>query len=373
MNHLNFLMGVGGILLTSLSVAAPVVESRSAEAAHSPYHHRSSPHSSGYSDNRSHQQTLSLPQIEVLEQEVRQLRGQLEEQAYELKRLTKSQQELYLDLERRLQAKGGSGATNTSGTRSKAPTPSAPPVSPSVPNLKPIASMPQKIAQKAAAVQAASKPPAAERALERPIYEPTEIVGEEEFSEKKPEEKKLDKQLENTLESSIDAGEEEMEQISLSESPKQNAAEDGLATDAKKPAIVVKGVLAEKNMYENAYNLVLNKRYAEAVPALQAFLAQYPQGQYAPNGHYWLGEVYSLQGKANKNAELLNKASVEFMAITTQFPNHQKAMDALLKLGILESDKGNIEAARQYLTHVKERYPGTSVARIASTHLQRLK
>lgn len=338
---------IGGcvLLIVSGSQAAPIVESRTGHSAHGPQHRGSSYSSSGSAssvDNRSRHQTLSLLQVEILEQEVRQLRGQLEEQAYELKRLTKNQQELYLDLERKLQEKG----THTGSTRAKATT--------TVPAAKPIAVAPPPKAPPSAPTVATPQA----LAVERPIYEVSEPLATAEIDQS----------------ADTEAHEEEMEQIPLSGlQPTQSPPEETLGSGAKRPTMVVKGVLAEKNMYENAYNLVLNKRYAEAVPALQAFLTQYPQGQYAPNGHYWLGEVYSLQGRANKNAELLNKASVEFMAITTQFPNHQKAMEALLKLGILENDKGNTEAARQYLTHVKERYPGTSVARIASTQLQRLK
>ena len=43
-------------------------------------------------------------QIQVLQQEVQQLRGMVEEQSYQLERLARDQQEQYLDLDRRMQA-----------------------------------------------------------------------------------------------------------------------------------------------------------------------------------------------------------------------------------------------------------------------------
>lgn len=349
------LLGISGFWITSLVMAEPIVESRT---GHSVYQRSSS---------SAHNQTLTVPQIETLEQEIRQLRGQLEEQAYEIKRLSKSQQDLYADLERKLQTKGSTNTTTTATT-------------PRAKNTSPTMSVAQTPAVKPAAAAAVSTPaaPKVTSTISPPVTKKPEVVDNRaiyepmNIEETDSNEQAVEQNI-GPVSSTVDTTEEEIVQMPLSGLPEKKEDTQAASTEPAKPAIVVKGILAEKNMYENAYNLVLNKRYSEAVPALQAFLTQYPQGQYAPNGHYWLGEVYSIQGRANKNAELLNKASVEFMAITTQFPNHQKAMDALLKLGILESDKGNPEAARQYLTHVKERYPGTSVARIASTHLQRLK
>lgn len=48
-------------------------------------------------------------QLQVLQQEVQELRGLVEEQSYRLDRLARDQQEQYLDLDRRMQALRGSG------------------------------------------------------------------------------------------------------------------------------------------------------------------------------------------------------------------------------------------------------------------------
>lgn len=350
-------------LSTSFAVAEPIVESRSGHSGNRP-----AAHAEGHHATRTHN-TLSVPQIESLEQEIRNLRGQLEVQEHELKRLSKSQQDLYLDLERKMEKKGVISAETM---------PKASPVSVGTKPIVPAA--PKLMATKPPAVTTLPKP--APASTSRAIYEPPMEMNaaetcEEEIFSSEGEEMPPQIPLSGLP---IKKG---TQQVAVQSEPVVELVEQPLTTAAEtlaespqlppKPTLVVKGVLAEKNTYENAYNFVLNKRYPEAVTALEEFLTQYPKGQYAPNAHYWLGEVYSLQGRADKNAELLNKASIEFTAITTQFPNHQKAMDALLKLGIIESDRGNTEAARQYLTRVKERYPGTSVARIASTHLQRLK
>ena len=49
-------------------------------------------------------------QLQVLQQEVQELRGLVEEQSHQLSRLARDQQEQYLDLDRRMQAVRGGGA-----------------------------------------------------------------------------------------------------------------------------------------------------------------------------------------------------------------------------------------------------------------------
>lgn len=60
--------------------------------------------------NRSSQQNQLMAelvlQVNQLQQEVRQLRGQLEEQEYRMNQLSKQQRDLYVDLDKRIQAGG---------------------------------------------------------------------------------------------------------------------------------------------------------------------------------------------------------------------------------------------------------------------------
>ncbi len=365
--YIKGLIGACGLLIASLAVAGPIVESRNARPSQTsePSYSRSSP------QTQSNAQ-LSLPQIEVLEQEIRNLRGQLEVQEHEIKRLSKSQQDYYLDLERKLQK--GTAATTASTAAPATANPSSSVAVPPVANIKPVQLAPKPAPKPTVTatrtLPAAPKPGTqkAEAAPARVIYEPIETEAGEEVISSEPIPEANDPNVQLPLTGLPPEKPVAQESTELTKQAKAEAPAEPI-----KPTLVIKGTVVEKNTYENAYNLVLNKRYPEAVAALKDFLNQYPKGQYAPNAHYWLGEVYTLQARASKNPELLDKASTEFLAITTNFPNHQKAMDALLKLGIIEGDKGNKESAKQYLSTVKERYPGTSVARIAGTHLQKLK
>ena len=86
-----------------------------------------------------------------------------------------------------------------------------------------------------------------------------------------------------------------------------------------------------------------------------------------------MGEVYMVEWQKDpQNKTLLDKASHAFSNIPSQFPGNSKVSDALLKLGIIENEKGNAAGARKYFTDVKNRYPGSAAARIAETRLKQL-
>ena len=81
MNDVIKLVGLCALVGASFAVAEPIVESRNGHAGG-----RSSLHSAPVENTMRSNNTLSISQIEVLEQEVRNLRGQLEVQEHELKR-----------------------------------------------------------------------------------------------------------------------------------------------------------------------------------------------------------------------------------------------------------------------------------------------
>jgi tol-pal system protein YbgF len=129
--------------------------------------------------------------------------------------------------------------------------------------------------------------------------------------------------------------------------------------------------LAEKAMYEAASASLSAQQYSEAIEGFQRCISRFPQGSYAAQCHYWLGESYMAQWGSHKDDKtLLDKASQSFLMVTTRFPTHQRAIDALLKLGMVEQEKGNIDVSKRYFAQVRDRYPDSAAARIAESHLQ---
>lgn len=294
---------------------------------------------------------LTLTQIEALQRELSELRGLVETQEHQIKQLKKGQQDLYVDLESRikqLQTAGQGSASKVGKPAALAPsnaavgagTTAAPrPVSP-----PPVAS-----------TKAAELPPASAKVAPEP---PAPLFSEEEVIVPSP----MPEAPKTNLKEAKVSGSEAGPSVSTVSPPKSRAAAPSMPASS-----------GEQQAYQAAYNLVRTKRYIEAIASLQQYLSQFPKGENAAAAHYWLGEVYLLQWQNNKgDTTLLDKSSDEFLAVITQFPQHAKVMDATLKLGLIEFDKGNQATAEQYLTDVKTRYPGTTAARLAETRLQQI-
>ena len=82
---------------------------------------------------------------------------------------------------------------------------------------------------------------------------------------------------------------------------------------------------------------------------------QYPNGRYAPNAYYWLGELYLVVQPPD-----LEQARQSFNQLLTQYPTNSKVPDALYKLGRVHFMKGNREKSREYLDRVINEYGSTN-------------
>jgi tol-pal system protein YbgF len=113
----------------------------------------------------------------------------------------------------------------------------------------------------------------------------------------------------------------------------------------------------ELQAYQSAFNLLRSKKYPAAITKMQGYLKDYPDGKYAVNAHYWLGEIYYLQKK-------LPQAITEFQTVLDHYPNSEKVPDAMLKLAMIYSAKGEYEKSHQLFQKIKNKYPNSAAARL---------
>jgi tol-pal system protein YbgF len=113
--------------------------------------------------------------------------------------------------------------------------------------------------------------------------------------------------------------------------------------------------IGEGEAYRAAYALVRSQKFDQAVQGFEQFLQDYPAGKYAPNAHYWLGELYLVIEPPN-----LESSRQAFTLLLSQYPHNSKAPDALYKLGKVQFMKGNREKAREYLDRVISEYGSTN-------------
>ena len=103
----------------------------------------------------------------------------------------------------------------------------------------------------------------------------------------------------------------------------------------------------EGEAYRAAYALVRGQQFDNAVGAFRQFLQDYPEGKYAPNAHYWLGELYLVVDPPD-----LESSRQSFVLLLDQYPDNSKAPDAMFKLGKVYYLKGNRDKAREYMERV---------------------
>jgi tol-pal system protein YbgF len=114
----------------------------------------------------------------------------------------------------------------------------------------------------------------------------------------------------------------------------------------------------EERAYQAAFELLTQRRYDEARQAFRTFLEKYPDGRYADNAQYWLGE-------ASYVARDFDQALADFKQVLQRYPDSPKVPGATLKIGYIQFEKQQLVDARKTLQGLVRRYPGTSAARLA--------
>ena len=257
-----------------------------------------------------------LQSVEELKAEMRELRGQLEEQQYSLSQMGDRQRELYLDMDRRLQrvetagaAVGGAGAgVAAAGVGSPPPASAgAPPGTASAPSAP--ATGAAGAAQATQATQATQASAAAATGA---------------------------------------------------------AAGAASRASAPRPAAPSADPVQEQQAYQTAFNLLKAGRYDQAAKSFQQFLVDYPTSKFADNAQYWLGECYYV----TRN---FDSALREFEKLVNEHPDSQKLTHALLKVGYIHDELGQKDQAREVLTNLTKQYPNSTAAGLAAKRLERMR
>jgi len=242
-----------------------------------------------------------LQSVEQLQAEVRELRGQLEQQQNSVSQVTNRQKDLYLDVDRRLQrievggvAAGAAVGGIAAGTGT-APTSTA-----------------------AGSTAGASSAGSSSTSSSAPVG--VAAVGA------------------------------------------------GAAAQASTPQTSSSSIdpVKEQQAYQSAFNLLKAGRYDQAAKSFQKFLGEYPDGKFADNAQYWLGESYYV----TRN---FDSAMREFDTLVTRHPDSQKVTHALLKIGYIYGELGQKDKARDVLTGLTEKYPQSTAAGLATKRLERMR
>lgn len=121
----------------------------------------------------------------------------------------------------------------------------------------------------------------------------------------------------------------------------------------------------ERDLYREAFELLKARDYPGARGAFGEMIKAYPQGQFADNGRYWLGEIgYVTQDYA--------AAQAQFNRLVTDYPQSSKVPSAMLKLGYVYYEQDQLADAKETLEEVVRRFPDSTEAELARGRLQRM-
>jgi tol-pal system protein YbgF len=136
---------------------------------------------------------------------------------------------------------------------------------------------------------------------------------------------------------------------------------EGAGTAARAPA--PPPAQEEEAVYTAVFEQLRARKYDESIAGFRALLARWPQGRYADNARYWLGEAHYARKEYDAALE-------SFRALLAQFPDSPKAPDALFKVGVCQADKQQRAEARATWQKVISQYPDSQAAGLARERLQ---
>jgi len=253
--------------------------------------------------------------LQELQREIREMRGDLEVQSRDISRLRTRQRDLYLDIDKRLQIM----ETRIAGMP-PAPIPGQTPGTGAVGGAPATSTAGQTTAAPAAG------PPPATPAINAGVTPTAPAAGT---------------------------------------APATAPTPAAPAPPAPAPTLSSVDPAAEQQAYRAAFDLLKAGQFDNAANALLGFLKNYPNGRFADNAQYWLGETYYVSHK-------FDMALKAFDRLLVDYPDSPKRSHAMLKIGFIHDEAGRKQQAREILTQLIQRYPQSTAAGLAKKRLSRL-
>ena len=133
---------------------------------------------------------------------------------------------------------------------------------------------------------------------------------------------------------------------------------------AAAPPVTAADPAAESRDYEAALTQLRGGKYKEAATGFIGFIRRHPGSSFQPSAHFWAASsLYQLKD---------NAAAAEYYAkVANQWPDDNRAPDALLGLASAQQAQGDAKAATRSLERLVAKYPSSSAAQIARQRLKK--
>jgi tol-pal system protein YbgF len=124
---------------------------------------------------------------------------------------------------------------------------------------------------------------------------------------------------------------------------------------AERPSVAATSAGDPRSDFEAAYASFSQKQYDQAEMGFRRFLQSNPRDKLVPEATFWLGETYLQRSRYREAAE-------QFLNVSAEHPDAAKAPDALLRLGISLNGLGAKDRACAVFSELDRKYPQASAA-----------
>jgi len=248
-----------------------------------------------------------LQQIELLQKEIAQLRGEIEVNNHVLDQMKKRQRDLYTDVDRRLQSIENSGSSTK------------------------------------------NNPPLETLGTTETVNPPDNLHGD---------------QAETTA-LTLEQIKTQSPQGPASRQQTVTATEDAATAATELNMNVETDPVQIQAEYQQAFKLLKQSQYDQAIKAFAKFIKAHPDDQYSDNAQYWMAEALYVKRQ-------YEDAIREYNNLVSNYPESQKVPHGLLKIGYSYQELGKAEEAKLWYTDVRQRFPGTTASRLADDRLKHI-
>jgi len=121
-----------------------------------------------------------------------------------------------------------------------------------------------------------------------------------------------------------------------------------------------------QTLYDEAYTLFHQQRYAEAEASFRQLIERFADSELADNAQFWIGECRYARGD-------FSSALAAFTTTVQRYPAGNKVPDAMLKAGKCLEALGDLTRAKESYREVVAGFPGSSAAAHAEDRLNALR
>jgi TolA-binding protein len=122
--------------------------------------------------------------------------------------------------------------------------------------------------------------------------------------------------------------------------------------------------ISDQDAYNSAFQLIRERKFDEALVAMDSFIRAYPDSELVLDARFWRGQVFDVLGRDEEAIEA-------FKSLTLVAPDYRRILQVKVKLGKLLIKNQDVMNGRKILQEVITQAPESVEAGLASRELEK--